>query len=102
MPKRTGGLNFVFPYIIADFRTKKTERGFCAVAIFAQAVACEEECKLYRERGVAEACAEADRRYSAALETKRAEAAAHADSVIKNTDKVIAEIVCAEVCFFGR
>ena len=23
---------------------------------------CEEECKLYRERGVAEACAEADRR----------------------------------------
>ncbi len=54
---------------------------------------CEEDCKLYRERGIAEACAEAERQYSAALEKKRAEAAANADSVIKNTDKVVAEIV---------
>lgn len=57
------------------------------------AVKCEEECKLYREREIAAAYAEADKRYCEALEAKRAEAEAYANSVLKTTDKAVAEIV---------
>ena len=54
---------------------------------------CEEECKLYREKEIATAHADPDRLYNEALEAKRAAAASYADSVIKNTDKAVAEIV---------
>ncbi|MDE5943895.1 MAG: hypothetical protein K2H30_06800 [Clostridia bacterium] len=54
---------------------------------------CEEECKLYREKEIAAAYAEAEKLYSEALDKKRAEAVAYADSVIKHTDKAVADIV---------
>ena len=54
---------------------------------------CEEQCKLYREREIAAAHAEADKLYTNSLEAKRAEAEAYANSVIKNTDKAVTEIV---------
>ncbi|MDE6868060.1 MAG: hypothetical protein K2J83_02825 [Clostridia bacterium] len=54
---------------------------------------CEEECKLYREKEIAAAHAEADKLYTQSLDKKRAEAAAYADSVIKHTDKAVADIV---------
>ena len=54
---------------------------------------CEQDCKLYREKEIANAYAEADKLYTQALETKRAEAEKYANSVMKNTDKAVAEIV---------
>ena len=54
---------------------------------------CEAECKAYREKAVREAELEAQKRYDNEITVKRAEASGYASERLKNTDKIVNEIV---------
>ena len=54
---------------------------------------CETDCKLYRENQLKKAERDAEANYEKALSDKRDEAKAYADSVIKQTDGAVNDIV---------
>lgn len=54
---------------------------------------CEAECKAYRENAVRQAQIDAQNKYDEEITVKRAEAAQYAADKLKNTDKIVNDIV---------